>query len=98
MLKNLTYGSEEYKAALEGLGPALSHHYANNRHHPEHFENGVNDMTLLDVIEMFIDWKAACLKHNDGNLRKSIDINAKRFSIDSQLTQIFKNTVAEMDR
>jgi hypothetical protein len=34
-LKNLTYGSDEYKAALADMGPALAHHYANNRHHPE---------------------------------------------------------------
>jgi len=36
-LKALTYGSPEYKAALERLGPALAHHYAANPHHPEHF-------------------------------------------------------------
>jgi len=97
-LKDITYGSEEYKEALKGLGPALDHHYANNRHHPEHFENGVNDMTLIDIIEMFVDWKAATLKHSDGNLRKSIDTNAKRFNIDAQLAQVFRNTVAYMDQ
>jgi hypothetical protein len=96
-LKDLTYGSDEYKKALKELGPALDHHYANNRHHPEHFADGVNDMTLIDLLEMFVDWKAATLKHNDGNLRKSIEINTKRFGIDAQLAKIFRNTVAEMD-
>lgn len=37
MLRKLTYGSEEYKASLKGLGPALLHHYEHNSHHPEHF-------------------------------------------------------------
>jgi hypothetical protein len=97
-LKELTYGSDEYKAALEELGPALDHHYASNRHHPEHFADGINDMTLIDIIEMFVDWKAACLKHNDGNLRKSIETNTKRFHIDAQLAKIFQNTVAAMDK
>lgn len=44
------YGSEEYKRSLERLKPALEHHYKNNSHHPEHYENGVNGMTLYDLI------------------------------------------------
>ena len=32
----LTYGSDEYKACLTEMKPALDHHYAANRHHPEH--------------------------------------------------------------
>jgi len=92
-----TYGSETYKEFLEQLKPALDHHYARNRHHPEHYKNGVNDMTLIDLIEMLVDWKAATLRHTDGNLRKSIEHNSKRFRIDSQLTKIFENTAALLD-
>lgn len=33
-LAGLTYNSDEYKAALKKLEPALNHHYANNSHHP----------------------------------------------------------------
>src|SRR3990167_7585347 len=44
-----TYGSPEYEGFRKAMGPALAHHYANNRHHPEHFKNGINDMTLLDL-------------------------------------------------
>ena len=29
-LKTLVYGTDEYKASLAALGPALAHHYANN--------------------------------------------------------------------
>ena len=36
-LKDCTYGSEEYKKYLSEMKPALDHHYAANRHHPEHF-------------------------------------------------------------
>lgn len=91
-LAGLTYGSDEYKQCLKDMGPALTHHYARNRHHPEHFADGVNDMNLLDLVEMLCDWKAATLRHNDGNLNKSLEINAKRFSIDSQLARILHNT------
>jgi hypothetical protein len=54
-LNNTTFGSEEYFKNLEAMKPALDHHYASNRHHPEHFVNGINDMTLVDIIEMLCD-------------------------------------------
>ena len=93
----LTYGSEEYQASLDALKPALEHHYASNRHHPEHFVNGINDMTLIDVLEMFCDWKASTLRQNDGNLLKSIETNAERFNMDGQLKQILMNTARMLD-
>lgn len=96
-LAALTYGSEEYDKSLEKLKPALDHHYASNRHHPEHFINGVTDMNLIDIIEMFCDWKASSLRQNDGNLLKSIEANADRFNIDNQLKQIFMNTARMID-
>ena len=74
------------------MGPALAHHYANNRHHPEHHKNGVDDMTLIDVLEMLIDWKAASERHNDGNILKSIEKNADRFGLSPQLVKILENT------
>jgi hypothetical protein len=94
-LKNTTYGSDEYNQYLKEMKPALDHHYANNRHHPEHFigKGGINEMDLIDLIEMFCDWKSATLRHADGNLKKSIEHNQKRFSIGDQLTKIFKNTM-----
>ena len=96
-LANLSYGSDAYKESLEQLKPALDHHYASNRHHPEHFVNGVNDMTLIDIIEMFCDWKASTLRHNDGNLLKSIEQNAERFNMDGQLKGILINTARMLD-
>jgi hypothetical protein len=95
-LKNLEYGSEEYRQALVELKPALDHHYAKNSHHPEHYPEGVDDMTLMDVIEMFCDWKAATERMHDGNIRQSLDHNRKRFNISDQLNKIFENTVKEL--
>lgn len=96
-LASTTYGSEEYNSFLEKLKPALEHHYAANRHHPQHFVNGVNDMTLIDIIEMFCDWKASTFRQNDGNLLKSIETNAERFNFDGQLKQILINTARMLD-
>lgn len=96
-LSNTAYGSEEYMQYLKEMNVALKHHYANYRHHPEHFEKGINDMNLVDLVEMFCDWKASSMRQNDGNLLKSIDANASRFNIDSQLKQIFINTAKMYD-
>jgi hypothetical protein len=72
-LKTSTYGSNEYKGYLEAMGDGLKHHYAHNRHHPEFFgEDGVDGMTLVDLIEMLADWKAATERHEDGDLAKSL--------------------------
>lgn len=95
-LKDSTYGSEEYKGFLKGMGAGLSHHYENNRHHPEHFEGGINDMNLIDVFEMLADWKAATERHDDGDIRKSLAIQAERFNISPQLMDILFNTVKDM--
>jgi hypothetical protein len=89
------YGSEEYKELLEQVKPAITNHYSKNRHHPEHWSNGINDMTLVDLLEMIADWKAATARNKNGNIRTSIDHNSKRYNIDAQLTQILHNTVRE---
>lgn len=96
MLKGITYGSDEYKAQLEKLKPALSHHYAHNSHHPEHYVTGIDGMNLLDVIEMLVDWKAASERHADGDIMRSIDINSERFKISPQLRSILENTVTAL--
>lgn len=96
-LAELRYGSEEYKESLAGLKPALDHHYAHSRHHPEHFSKGINDMNLVDIMEMLCDWKAAGERQRDGNLLKSIELNAQRFGYDDQLKQIFINTAKMLD-
>lgn len=92
ILKDLKYGSEEYNKSLKELGVALKHHYENNSHHPEHYENGVNDFNLFDLIEMFCDWKAATERMKDGNIYKSIEINKERHGISDQVASIFTNT------
>jgi hypothetical protein len=95
-LKSLTYGSPEYKAQLARLKPALDHHYACNSHHPEHYPNGINGMSLLDLIEMLCDWKAAGERHADGSMERSLSTNKSRFEVDHQLHNILCNTAVEM--
>ncbi len=95
-LSKTKYGTPEYSELLKKVQPAIDHHYAKNRHHPEHWPNGVNDMNLLDLVEMLCDWKAATERVKDGNIRYSIKVNSGRFKMSEQLTKIFENTVREM--
>ena len=95
-LAGCTYGSEEYKQFLAELNVALDHHYAENSHHPEHYENGISGFDLFDLIEMFFDWKAATERHNDGDIYKSITLNQKRFGYDAILHSIFTNTAKRL--
>ncbi len=96
-LAGSTYGTQEYDDMKKEMQVALDHHYANNRHHPEYHENGINDMNLFDIVEMLIDWKAACERHNNGNIYRSIAINKERFKMSDQLTKILINTAKMMN-
>lgn len=95
-LKASTYGSDEYKGFLAAMKPALDHHYASNSHHPEHFADGVRGMSLMDVLEMLCDWKAATERHADGSLPRSIEINQKRFGYSDELRMILENTARSL--
>jgi hypothetical protein len=91
-LRGLTYGSEKYRAVLRAHKPAIDHHYRVYRHHPEHFAQGYREMTLIDLLEMLCDWKAAGLRHADGDLYKSLAINQQRFGYSDELATILTNT------
>jgi hypothetical protein len=93
----ITYEGEEYKHSLADLKKALDHHYAHNPHHPEHHPNGVDGMSLFDLTEMLMDWKAASERHPGGmNISRSIEISSERFSVGEQLKKILMNTAKEI--
>ncbi len=95
-LSSLTYGSDEYKAALEEGKPTIVHHYAANDHHPEHYPAGIAGMSLLSILEMLADWRAASERVNKGSIEQSLVVNIKRFGIDPQLAHILENTIKEL--
>jgi hypothetical protein len=86
------YVTEAYRDGLGELGPALAHHYANNRHHPENRQHGVTTMTLVDLIEMLADWRAATERHEYGSMVYSLRNNAARFNIPDPLMRVLWET------
>ena len=95
-LADVVYGSDEYRAALKEAKPTIDHHYAANNHHPEHYENGIAGMSLLDLAEMLADWKASSERTKQGSIAASLAHNKERFQIDDQLATILENTVKEL--
>ncbi len=81
---------EYYNCTKPLIQKALDHHYAKNRHHPEHFEHSVEDMNLLDILEMVVDWdsSASC-----RGTELDTDYSFKRFKITPQLQKIILNTL-----
>lgn len=96
MLKRCEYGSEEYRAGLEKMRPALTHHYSHNRHHPEFHDRGLSGMNLVDIMEMFCDWAVASKRNVNGSFNNSLEVNRKRFDISPELADILKNTAIEL--
>lgn len=95
-LHGITYGSDEYKKQLESLKPAIQHHQSRNLHHPEYWGGDITQMSLIDLIEMLADWKAATQRHADGDLAKSIAINTERFQIPDPIVKILTNTAVRL--
>lgn len=58
--------------------------------------SGISGMSLLDLLEMLCDWRAATERHADGNILKSLTINRERFFIGDQLYAVLENTAREM--
>jgi hypothetical protein len=97
-LRGLTYGSDEYRACLREMKPAIDHHYQSNPdHHPEAHPHGIHDLTLIEIAVMLADWKAATLRHGDGDIYKSIEINQERFKYSDELKRILVNTAHWLD-
>lgn len=88
---SVKFGSEEYEKLREELKPLLDKHYSINSHHPEFYKNGISGMTLIDLIEMLVDWKSASSAYGDG-FEESLEITRERFKVDEQLFQILLNT------
>lgn len=103
-LARLEYGSPEYKQSLADLDPALQHHYDHNDHHPEHFEDGVRGMSLMALLEMLCDWRAASERTKQRTddpekvktFESGLQFNFDRFGISDDLAQILLNTAREL--
>ena len=87
------YGSEEYKQKIKRWNKVFKHHYQYNRHHPEHYEYGVSEMTLIDIVEMMCDWLGYKDTTTVTEALKVCDDQMARYDISEELRQIIFNTL-----
>jgi hypothetical protein len=90
------YGTPEYIAVCRSIKPALKHHFEANSHHPEHYEDGIAEMDLLDLVEMVCDWMAACQRGGGTLDDLRLDLQRERFKIEPQLASVIQNTVTRL--
>lgn len=91
-LQKYAYGTEELRAELRKIKPAIQHHFKANDHHPEWHDQGVGGMSLVQLLEMVCDWLAAS-ERSQTDFSQGLEINKERFHIDEQLFEVIKNTV-----
>lgn len=94
--KKVNYGTPEYEMLTKEIKPAIDHHYSCNRHHTAFHSDGINDMTLIDIIEMLADWHAAERRSPDKKLIDTWAYAKKKYGINEQLGKIILNTLESM--
>lgn len=91
------YGSNEYFKKMEKWKCFFDAHYnnENNKHHPDHFPNGVDDMTIIDLCEFMIDVVSYFDDLDVKDAINTIDKQQERFGFSDQIAFILKNTLIE---
>ena len=87
------YGSKEYEQKLKRWSKVFKHHYQYNRHHPEHYEYGISEMTLIDIVEMMCDWLGYKDTTTITEALKVCDEQMVRYNISEELRQVIFNTL-----
>jgi len=54
-------------------------------------------MQPLDRIEMLVDWKASTLRNKDGDIKKSLEHNRKRYGYTIQEMKNFEKFYREIN-
>lgn len=96
-LQKVKYGTKEYdsiKKKMEKEG--LKHHFEENPHHPEHYENGVAGMDIIDLMEMFCDWYSAS-QRSDTSFKEGVKRNISTYKITGPLADILENSASILD-
>jgi hypothetical protein len=84
------FGTDEYDRRTAMLGDMITHHRANNSHHPEYYPDGIAGMDLFDLVEMFFDWKAASERGESPTM--NLGAACDKYDVAPQLRWVLRNT------
>ena len=88
--------SPEYMAALSG--GAIQLHVSRHSHHPEYHVSGVQNMSLLDIVEMVCDWKAANVLRGHPEWNESVRMMSERLGLSSEQIYLINLIASELDK
>lgn len=89
------YGTKEYEDKIKRNKKVFELHYKSNRHHPEHFANGIYDMNLIDLLEMCCDWISYKDDIRVTEAIEMVEMQSKRFGFSDEIKILLKNTIFE---
>lgn len=89
------YGSPQYYEKMKKWEKFFEHHYKENRHHPNHFADGIQGFNIVDLVEFIADITSYLENMHPGDAIRIIDEQKERFGFDDQIAQILKNTLFE---
>ena len=90
------YGSPEYRKAIRETN-VVPLHYSRHPHHPEHYQGGIDEMSLIDIIEMVADWKAASETYGQTSLKESLEIQKDRFRLRLEHLYLIELIIDELE-
>jgi len=93
--KKVKFGSKKYYKLVDSIMSAKMAHANKNSHHPEFYNNDIYKMSYLEILEMLSDW-AAATKRSGGNLKNSLKINKKKYSINKKMEEKLKRDMSEI--
>lgn len=88
------YASPDYQASLQS--DMVKAHWAANDHHPEHFEQGIAEMSLCAIIEMVCDWKAVAVQKK-LHFYDILKENYERFKVTPEQKYLIERIVMELE-
>ena len=102
--EKVEYASARYKELCSQMGEAWKHHEANNDHHIGFFvpysvqtlNDPIRCLDLICLLEMCCDWIAAAQRKGNDSVF-ALDAMCKKYSMDEQLAQIIRNTLATIE-
>ena len=87
------YGSEEYFEKQKRWECFFKHHYSENTHHPDHYDEGTKGMSVVDIVEMMCDVISYLDEIPQEKVFEVISEQAERFGFSSELKAILTNTL-----
>lgn len=87
--------SPAYMEALSG--GAIQLHQSRHPHHPEYHSRGIEDMSLLDIVEMVCDWKAANQLRGHPAWGESVQMMADRLNLSSEYLFLINLIAKELE-